>query len=58
MKNYFIGIYEKAMPNSLTWREKLLCAKENGYDFLEISIDESDEKLSRLYMSKNERKDY
>ena len=29
MKEYFIGLYEKAMPNTLTWREKLQCAKEN-----------------------------
>lgn len=27
MKEYFIGLYEKAMPNTLTWREKLQCAK-------------------------------
>ena len=36
------------MPESLTWREKLHCAKECGYDFVEISIDESDAKLARL----------
>ena len=48
MKPYSIGLYEKAMPESLTWREKLHCAKECGYDFVEISIDESDAKLARL----------
>ena len=42
MKEYFIGLYEKAMPNTLTWREKLQCAKENNFDFLEVSIDETD----------------
>lgn len=55
MKEYFIGLYEKAMPNTLTWREKLQCAKENNFDFLEISIDETDEKLKRLDMTKEER---
>ena len=56
MKEYFIGLYEKAMPNTLTWREKLQCAKENNFDFLEVSIDETDEKLKRLDMTKEERK--
>ena len=48
MKGYTLGLYEKAMPGSLTWKEKLLAAKSAGYDFVEISIDETDEKLSRL----------
>ena len=57
MKAYSIGLYEKAMPGSLSWKEKLLCAKECGYDFVEISIDETDDKLSRLEWSKEERLD-
>ncbi len=57
MKAYSIGLYEKAMPNDLSWKEKLACAKECGYDFVEISIDETDEKLSRLDWSKDERLD-
>lgn len=48
MKDYWLGIYEKAMPNSLSLEEKLICAGEHGYDFLELSIDETEEKLSRL----------
>ena len=55
MKPYAIGLYEKAMPTSLTWEEKLLCAKECGYDFVEISIDETDAKLSRLEWTDDER---
>ena len=55
MKKYTLGLYEKAMPPSLTWREKLGFAKECGYDFVEISIDEKDEKLSRLDWSQEER---
>ncbi|MBQ1312434.1 MAG: L-ribulose-5-phosphate 3-epimerase [Blautia sp.] len=55
MKAYQIGLYEKAMPNSMNWEEKLVCAKECGYDFVEISIDETDEKLARLEWTKNER---
>lgn len=53
---YMLGLYEKSMPNSLTINEKLQHAKKAGYDFLEISIDESDEKLSRLDMDKEQRK--
>ena len=55
MKKYAIGLYEKAMPDALTWREKLAFAKEAGYDFVEISIDEKDAKLARLNWSKDER---
>ncbi|MBQ9593708.1 MAG: L-ribulose-5-phosphate 3-epimerase [Lachnospiraceae bacterium] len=55
MKSYMIGLYEKAMPNSLTWPEKLAVAKECGYDFVEISIDETDAKLARLEWTKEER---
>ena len=55
MKAYAIGLYEKAMPNSMSWKEKLTCAKECGYDFVEISIDEKDEKLARLDWTAEER---
>lgn len=56
MKEYTLGLYEKSMPNYLTWEEKLNCAKECGFDTVEISIDETEEKLSRLYMSKGDRR--
>ncbi|NFT18868.1 L-ribulose-5-phosphate 3-epimerase, partial [Clostridium botulinum] len=56
MKEYTLGLYEKSMPNYLTWEEKLNCAKECGFDTIEISIDETEEKLSRLDMSIEERK--
>lgn len=55
MKKYAIGLYEKAMPPTLTWREKLEFAKSAGYDFVEISIDEKDEKLARLDWTADER---
>ncbi|MBW6410246.1 L-ribulose-5-phosphate 3-epimerase [Clostridium weizhouense] len=57
MKEYTLGLYEKSMPNSLSWEEKLNCAKECGFDTVEISIDETDEKLARLDMSCEERKE-
>ena len=43
------GLYEKALPAYLTWEEKLSFAKYAGYDFMEMSIDESDGRLERLY---------
>jgi len=55
MKAYAIGLYEKAMPKNMSWKEKLTCARECGYDFVEISIDETDEKLARLEWTTEER---
>lgn len=43
-----LGIYEKALPNAFSWKEKMLAAKAAGFDFIEISVDESDERLARL----------
>lgn len=55
MSKYTIGLYEKAMPNSMTLGEKLDCAKECGFDYVELSVDESDAKLARLEWTKEER---
>ncbi|MCP1102973.1 L-ribulose-5-phosphate 3-epimerase [Aequitasia blattaphilus] len=55
MKAYTLGLYEKSMPPNLGWREKLMYTKQAGFDFLEISIDETDEKLKRLDMTQEER---
>lgn len=53
---YQLGVYEKAMPNNLSFREKLEAAKETGYDFVELSVDETKEKLSRLDYNSYTRK--
>jgi len=50
-----IGLYEKALPPELSWEERLAAAGQAGYDFVEISIDESDERLSRLDWSASEK---
>ena len=57
MKKYEIGLYEKAMRNTLTWKENLQCAKECGYDYLEISIDATEEKINRIYMDTEEKRE-
>ena len=56
-KKYCLGLYEKAMPGNLTMAEKLTAARKAGYDYLEMSVDETDEKLARLNMSREERKE-
>ncbi len=55
MKEYNLGLYEKSMPGFLSWSEKLSIGKKAGFDYLEISIDETDEKLGRLDWSAAER---
>lgn len=54
-REYLLGIYEKAVPASLSLEEKLIACKKAGFDWMEISIDETDEKISRLYWSKKEK---
>lgn len=55
MKNYQLGIYEKAMPAELSWKEKFIYTREFGFDYIEMSIDETDEKLERIYMHHEQR---
>ena len=52
---YLLGMYEKAVPADLSLKEKLEACKKAGFDWMEISIDETDEKISRLYWSKEEK---
>lgn len=55
MEPYRLGLYEKALPASLSWKEKLEAAKKSGFDYVEISIDETEEKLRRLDSTHAER---
>ena len=52
-----LGLYEKALPAELSWDERLATAKSAGYDFIEISIDETDERLSRVNWTRGQRED-
>ncbi len=49
-----VGLYEKALPKAMTWEEKLNAARQTGFDFLEISIDDTDERIARLDWSQGE----
>ncbi len=55
MRQHPLGIYEKALPKNLTWPERLVLAKSCGFDFVEMSVDETDERLSRLEWSASQR---
>lgn len=55
---HLLGIYEKAFPTEWSWEQRLQGAEELGFDFIEISIDESDERLARLDWSQEERKQF
>ena len=49
-----IGIYEKALAPG-TWRSMLTAARTAGFDFVEISVDESPERLARLDWNARQR---
>lgn len=49
--DHLTGIYEKAFDPEESWEERLGKARRLGFDFLEISVDETDERLARLYWS-------
>ena len=55
MRNHPLGIYEKALAKDLSWPERLVLAKSCGFDFVEMSVDETDERLSRLDWSATQR---
>ena len=42
------GLYEKSICSTLSWEDKFLLIKDAGYDYFEIAIDATPEKLSRL----------
>ena len=50
-----LGIYEKALPAGECWLERLQLAQKLGFDFVEMSVDETDLRLSRLDWSRDQR---
>ena len=54
LKEHFIGLYEKAFPSEWSWEKRFSVAKDIGFDYMEISIDESDERIARLYWDKSQ----
>lgn len=58
MRTHPLGIYEKALPGNLSWPERLAIAKACGFDFVEISVDESNARLARLDWTTRERQEF
>ena len=52
-----VGIYEKAFNPRISWKERLDRVARLGMDYIEISIDETDERLSRLDWDKGQKKE-
>ena len=52
-----LGIYEKALSLDFSWERRLELAHTIGFDFVELSIDESDERIERLKSNSKERRD-
>jgi predicted hexulose-6-phosphate isomerase len=50
-----VGLYEKALPVEWPWEKRLAKTAQAGYDFVDISIDESDDRLARLDWSVSKR---
>jgi len=55
-KEYRLGLYEKALPAGMTLPRKLVCAAECGFNWLELSVDETEERLARLEWTAAERR--
>lgn len=55
MPEQHFGLYEKALPRDLSLQEKLHIAKELGYDYFELSTDESEAFQARMTMSREDR---
>lgn len=52
-----LGLYEKALPTDSSWDGKLTTTGQAGFDFLEISIDESDQRIARLDWPRPQRQE-
>ncbi len=53
----WLGLYEKAIPKDIAWKDRFQITKDLGFDFLEISVDESDDRLSRLDWPLDQKRD-
>lgn len=55
-RELMLGLYEKALPAGIDWHRRLELAGTLGFRFVEISIDETDDRLARLGWSKGEKR--
>lgn len=57
MYDYQLGLYEKAMPDELPLTEKLLTARELGFDYMELCVDMNPQRAARLDWTREERRE-
>lgn len=50
-----IGLYEKALPAKMDLGQRIELAQKLGFDYWELSVDESSERLERLSWSRKQR---
>ena len=55
--NHLLGLYEKALDPADSWKTRLEKVKALGFDYMEISIDESDARLARLDWTAQQRRE-
>jgi len=53
--DFRFGIYEKALPYSIDWTARFDLARKLGFNYVEMSIDESPERLARLDWTRGKR---
>ncbi len=53
-----LGIYEKALSQNMDWPQRLAAAARTGFQFVEMSVDETDSRLSRLDWDRSARKKF
>lgn len=54
MNPYILGVYEKAMPTSISWEKRLELTRQSNFDCMELSVDESEARLARLHWTKSQ----
>lgn len=54
---HLAGIYEKALNPQDSWDKRLMKIKRLGFDFFEISIDEQDDRIGRLYWTDKKKEE-
>ncbi len=54
---YTLSLYEKAMPDDMPLKEKLLASRECGYDSMELCVDLNPEREARLNWTRKERRE-
>lgn len=58
LSDFSIGLYEKALPGTLSWPERFEQAARAGYEFVEFSVDDSDERQARLDWSAAQKREF